>query len=135
MASSSSQAHASAKVNVVMCGTGEYTTGYVHNSGSKSDKKVGVVGLCMFELRRLGHVGEISCVGTNGTKFPGIREHLSKNISQVYNGLDVSMQTYPADDVDRDTTACTSEARWFDLITSPLMCAAFHATMLTLIAP
>eukprot|EP00049_Salpingoeca_infusionum_P002841 m.60480 g.60480 ORF g.60480 m.60480 type:complete len:81 (-) comp11819_c0_seq4:3997-4239(-) len=43
-------------VSAVLVGTGEYTTGYVHSAGSKSDKKIGVVGLCMFELRRLGYV-------------------------------------------------------------------------------
>lgn len=89
----------------MLCGTGEYTTGYVHTAGSKSDKKVGVVGLCMFELRRLGSVSEIGLVGTTGTKFAGIRQHLKKNISDVYAGLDVSMNTFPEDSVERDPEA------------------------------
>nr|XP_036582882.1 D-galacturonic acid reductase [Colletotrichum truncatum]KAF6791778.1 D-galacturonic acid reductase [Colletotrichum truncatum] len=38
-------------------------------------------------------------VGVNGTKFPAIREHLDKNITQVYNGLDTSFDSYPANDV------------------------------------
>lgn len=95
----------SSKINVLLCGTGEYTTGFVHGGASKSDKKTGVVGLCVFELRRLGSVGEISMVGTNGTKFPRIREHLKANISDVYAGLDTSFRSFPADDVARDPEA------------------------------
>lgn len=104
-------AHASAKeqnhgapLNVLMVGTGEYTTGFVGGGASGSDKKVGVVGLTMFDLRRRGKVGKLSMVGTSGTKFPAIREHLHKNISQFYNGLDTSFESYPADDV-RDAEA------------------------------
>ncbi|PLB52811.1 putative NAD binding Rossmann fold oxidoreductase [Aspergillus steynii IBT 23096] len=83
--------------SVLMVGTGEYTTGYVGGAASGSDKKVGVVGLTMFDLRRRGKVGKLSMVGVSGSKYPGIREHLNKNISQVYNGLDTSFDSYPAD--------------------------------------
>ncbi|KAF3914859.1 hypothetical protein ABW20_dc0105311 [Dactylellina cionopaga] len=93
-----------APVSVLMVGTGEYTTGFVGTGASTSDKKVGVVGLTMFDLRRRGKVGELSMVGVNGKKYPAIREHLEKNISQVYNGLDVSFKSFPADDaVDADS--------------------------------
>lgn len=54
-------------------GTGEYTTGFVGGGMSGSDKKIGVVGLTMFDLRRRGKVGTLSMVGTSGTKFPAIR--------------------------------------------------------------
>ncbi|KAF2837918.1 D-galacturonic acid reductase [Patellaria atrata CBS 101060] len=87
-----------APLNVLMVGTGEYTTGWVGTGGSQSDKKVGVVGLTLFDLRRRGKVGKLSMVGTNGTKYPAIREHLQKNISGAYNGLDVSFESFPADD-------------------------------------
>lgn len=40
---------------------------------SGSDKKVGVVGLTLFDLRRRGKVGKLSMVGTSGGKFPAIR--------------------------------------------------------------
>jgi D-galacturonate reductase len=100
-------------------GTGEYTTGYVGGTASTSDKKVGVVGLTLFDLRRRGKVGDLSMVGVSGRKFPGIRKyplptrekrkmnsnspkppgaHLQKNISEAYNNLDVSFASYPADD-------------------------------------
>ena len=53
-------------------GTGEYTTGFVGGGASGSDKKVGVVGLTLFDLRRRGKVAKLGMVGTNGTKFPAI---------------------------------------------------------------
>ena len=37
-------------------------------------------------------------VGVSGKKFPAIREHLKKNISEAYNRLDVSFQSFPSDD-------------------------------------
>ncbi|PSR78433.1 hypothetical protein BD289DRAFT_443950 [Coniella lustricola] len=84
-------------VNVLMVGTGEYTTGFVGGGASGSDKKVGVVGLSLFDLRRRGKVGKLSMVGVNGKKFPAIREHLTKNISQAYNNLDTSFDSFPDD--------------------------------------
>jgi D-galacturonate reductase len=53
----------------------------------------------MFDLRRRGKVGKLGMVGVNGTKFPAIREHLHKNIQQVYNNLDTSFDSFPANDV------------------------------------
>ncbi|KAL3479261.1 hypothetical protein BJX99DRAFT_222785 [Aspergillus californicus] len=84
--------------SVLMVGTGEYTTGYVGGAASGSDKKVGVVGLTLFDLRRRGKVGDLSMVGVSGRKFPGIREHLNKNITQVYNNLSTEFTSYPSDD-------------------------------------
>ena len=46
------------KPNVILFGTGEYTTGYVHSDGSKSDKGVGVVGLVRFDLRARQLIGD-----------------------------------------------------------------------------
>jgi len=83
---------------VLMVGTGEYTTGFVSGAASTSDKKVGVVGLTFFDLRRRGKVSKLSMAGVSGQKFPAIREHLTKNISEVYNHLDVSFDSFPADD-------------------------------------
>ncbi|KAL9620766.1 MAG: hypothetical protein Q9160_004779 [Pyrenula sp. 1 TL-2023] len=86
-----------APLPVLMIGTGEYTTGFVGSGASTSDKKVGVVGLTLFDLRRRGKVGALSMVGVSGSKFPAIRSHLQKNISEVYNNLDVSFTSYPSD--------------------------------------
>lgn len=85
----------SKKLNVLMCGTGEYTTGWTGSGASKSDKKIGVVGLTLFDLRRLGKVDHLSMVGTNGGKFPAIREHLQENIANVYKDMDISFDAFP----------------------------------------
>lgn len=86
-------------------GTGEYTTGYVGGGASQSDKKIGVVGLTMFDLRRRGKVGALSMAGVSGRKFAGIRAHLQQNVSRVYNGLDVSFTSFPADETAVDALA------------------------------
>jgi D-galacturonate reductase len=57
------------KLNALIVGTGEYSTGYVHGAASRSDKGAGVIGLSLFELRRQGRIQDISMAGTNGTKF------------------------------------------------------------------
>jgi len=62
----------------LIIGTGEYVTGYVHGEPSQSDKKIGVVGLVLFDLRRRGKIGSITIAGTQGHKFPGIRAHFEK---------------------------------------------------------
>ncbi|KAK4552457.1 hypothetical protein LTR86_010300 [Recurvomyces mirabilis] len=93
-----------APLNVCMVGTGEYTTGFVGGGMSGSDKKVGVVGLTLFDLRKRGKVGKLSMVGTSGNKFPAIRDHLHKNITQAYNGLDTSFDSFPGNE-ERDPEA------------------------------
>mmetsp|Transcript_30650 Transcript_30650/g.60793 ORF Transcript_30650/g.60793 Transcript_30650/m.60793 type:complete len:425 (+) Transcript_30650:59-1333(+) len=83
---------------VLMIGTGEYTTGYVHGLASDSDKSAGVVALSMFDFRSRGKVGRVGMCGVNGKKFPGIREHMKRQIGDVYQGLDTACETWPADD-------------------------------------
>ncbi|MGK3744955.1 MAG: D-galacturonate reductase [Bacillariaceae sp.] len=53
------------KVNVLMVGTGEYTTGYVGGKAADSDKGAGVVALTMFDLRRRNKVDRIGMCGVN----------------------------------------------------------------------
>ena len=55
----------SSKVNVLMVGTGEYTTGYVGGKAADSDKGAGVVALTMFDLRRRNKVDRIGMCGVN----------------------------------------------------------------------
>jgi D-galacturonate reductase len=90
---------------VLMVGTGEYTTGFVHGGASSSDKGAGVVALTLFDLRSQGLAGDLLMAGTNGTKFPAIRDHLSAVIGQRYAGLDTAFIGFPADDVPRDADA------------------------------
>jgi D-galacturonate reductase len=86
------------KLNVLMVGTGEYTTGYVGGTAADSDKGAGVVALTMFDLRRRSKVDRIGMVGVNGKKFPGIRKHMQANIGDVYADMDLTCDTFPADD-------------------------------------
>lgn len=89
----------------LMIGTGEYTTGYVHDSASVSDKSAGVVALTLFDLRRRGKIAELSMVGTRGTKFPGMRAHMKRAIAETYRDLDVTCRTFPEDTIDHDPEA------------------------------
>ena len=92
-----------AKTNVLMVGTGEYTTGYVGGTAADSDKGAGVVALTMFDLRRRAKVDRVGMCGVNGKKFPGIRNHMRQNIGNVYRDMDLTCDTFPADDaVDPD---------------------------------
>ncbi len=91
--------------SVLMVGTGEYTTGYVHNGASGSDKSAGVVALSLFDMRRRGKVGRLKMAGTNGTKFPGIRRHVHESIARVYKDLDVTFESFPDDTVHSDPQA------------------------------
>ena len=89
-------------VNALMIGTGEYTTGYVHEKASASDKSAGVIALSLFDLRRLGKVDRLAMVGTNGTKFPGIRQHFKQQIADVYSDMDIRFDSFPEDNVSSD---------------------------------
>ena len=53
-------------VNVLMIGTGEYTTGYVNGQASDSDKGAGVVALTMLDLKSKGVTGRLGLCGVNG---------------------------------------------------------------------
>jgi D-galacturonate reductase len=88
------------KLNVLMVGTGEYTTGYVGGKAADSDKGAGVVALTMFDLRRRGKVDRVGMCGVNGRKFPGIRTHMQKMIGTpaAYKDMDLTCDTWPSDD-------------------------------------
>ena len=86
--------------NVLMLGTGEYTTGFVGTGAADSDKGTGVVALVMLDLQRRGKVGRLGMCGTNGKKLPQIRAHMQRVLGDVYKGIDPSrVETWPADDV------------------------------------
>ncbi|YCM42349.1 Gfo/Idh/MocA family oxidoreductase [Verrucomicrobiaceae bacterium 227] len=84
-------------MKVLVLGTGEYVTGLVHGSESTSDKGAGIVALTLFDLRARGLIDDIILAGSNGTKFPAVRTHFDRLITQRY-GLDSSFQSFPADD-------------------------------------
>ncbi len=86
--------------NVLMLGTGEYTTGYTSEGASTSDKSTGVVALVMLDLKRRGKVGRLGMCGTDGRKLPKIREHMQAQLGDVYAGCDPScIETWPKDGV------------------------------------
>ena len=87
------------KIKVLMVGTGEYTTGFVPGSLAAADKRAGVVGTTLFDLRRRGMVGDLLMAGTNGQKFPEIRSHLQRAVADCYRDMDVSFQSFPDDSV------------------------------------
>lgn len=57
------------KLDVLMVGTGEYTTGYVGGTAADSDKGAGVVALTMFDLRRRNKVDRVGMCGVNVSFF------------------------------------------------------------------
>ncbi|RSH83414.1 uncharacterized protein EHS24_007098 [Apiotrichum porosum] len=71
---------------------------------------IGVVGITMFDLRRHGKVSDIVMAGTNGGKFPEVREHFKKNIGDVYKGLDLNFRGFPEGNV-RDAEAYKTALR------------------------
>jgi hypothetical protein len=90
--------------NVLIIGSGEYVSGIVSADGaaSSSDKSKGVVALVMFDLRSRKKIGNrIAIAGTCGLKFPHIRQHFAANIAGVYRDMDVTFESFPADDVAR----------------------------------
>ena len=91
--------------NVLMIGTGEYTTGYVHGEASRSDKGAGVAALSFFDLRQRGKVGQLKMAGVSGAKFPGVREHLQRTIASTFQNMDVDFESFPGDDVSADPRA------------------------------
>jgi D-galacturonate reductase len=96
------------RLNVLVVGTGEYVTGYVHSRQSESDKPIGVVMLSLIDLKRRGFINSIALCGTNGTKFPYIRQHLQNGLSKLYDNIsksDLEFESYPADDVSFDEYA------------------------------
>ncbi|ADE53459.1 oxidoreductase domain protein [Coraliomargarita akajimensis DSM 45221] len=92
-------------MNALIVGTGEYSTGYVHGQASQSDKGAGVIGVTLFHQRALGNVDRVLMAGTNGTKFPGVREHLDQILGQRYRNLRTEFESFPADDCERDPEA------------------------------
>ena len=86
-------------VNVLMIGSGEYTTGYVNGQASDSDKGAGVVALTMLDMKLQGKTDRLAICGVNGKKFPGIRAHMHSAIGR-YAGLDPlidTVETFPKD--------------------------------------
>jgi len=85
------------ETNILVIGTGEYVTGFVHGAAANSDKGAGVIALVLFDLRRRGKVNQISLCGQDGKRFVDIRNHFAEKIASRYKGIDVSVNTFPED--------------------------------------
>lgn len=92
-------------IQVAAIGAGEYTTGFTTNA-AKSDKKIGVVGLTLFDLRRRGEgVGKISIAGVSDNKWDKVVDHFKTNIEAVYKDMDTTFSPYPAPGTGKDPEA------------------------------
>ena len=86
--------------DVLMLGTGEYTTGFTGQGASDSDKSTGVVALVMLDLQRRGKVGKLGMCGTDGKKLPAIRAHMQRVLGDVYTDVDPTcISTWPKDGI------------------------------------
>ncbi|GBG62697.1 hypothetical protein CBR_g31714 [Chara braunii] len=93
-------------VDVLMIGAGEYTTGFVRGQhGAASDKPAGVIAVTLIDLRRRGLVNRLALCNSTGLEFKPIREQLRTKIADVYKNMDVSLATFPPDDVELDPLA------------------------------
>eukprot|EP00878_Enallax_costatus_P003292 GHUV01003495.1.p1 GENE.GHUV01003495.1~~GHUV01003495.1.p1 ORF type:complete len:426 (+),score=94.81 GHUV01003495.1:198-1475(+) len=93
-------------IDLLMVGAGEYICGYVQTGvGAASDKPAGVVALTCFDLRRLGKVKRLVLCDRCGTRMPSVRATMDQKIGKVYRGLDLTLECYPADDVQDDPDA------------------------------
>ena len=100
---------------VLILGSGEYVTGFVNGAESSSDKGAGVVGLTCFDLKRRGLISEVLIAGSQGQKFPAVREHFQKMLGERY-GLDTSFRSFPADCVSRDPDAWLGAVEEADVV-------------------
>ncbi len=74
----------SKKIDVLMVGTGEYTTGYVGGTAADSDKGAGVVALTMFDMRRRGKVDRVAMCGVNVSFMKRIIEYIILGFNLIF---------------------------------------------------
>jgi len=104
----------SRKPNVLLIGAGEYTTGFVHGQGTKSEKKCGVVALVHFDLRKRGLVGDrIGICDITGKNWTAIRTFFKRMIDDKYKGLSSKFEAFPDESVDLDYNAYKAAIKSF----------------------
>ncbi|MCJ8345198.1 Gfo/Idh/MocA family oxidoreductase [bacterium] len=86
-------------IDVLVVGTGEYVTGLSKSGVVGSDKKIGVIGLTLFDLKKRSLIDRVLLSGKNGARFPQIREHFTENIENVYDGIKTNFESFPSDDI------------------------------------
>ena len=90
------------KINVLIVGSGHYSTGTTVLSGKKTtDKDHGVLLPSVLELRSRGMIDHISMVARDGTKLKGLTEKI-RNMSDE-NGWNDEISFYPkCDSIDEE---------------------------------
>jgi D-galacturonate reductase len=98
------------KINVLMCGAGEYNVGLVlTGAGAAPDKSAGVVAIVLFDLRRRGLLGRILLADADGHRIPLAKQVMNEKIGQAYKDMDVTVETWPKDEtISLDLQACPS---------------------------
>jgi len=107
-------------VNLVIIGSGHYSTGHTVLSGNKTtDKDFGVLLPSAFHLRSLGKVGQIYVCGRDGNKFDSIRKKITP--WTIDPQIDISFNSFPSS----GTVDAKSYIQALDEIPKP--CAALIA--------
>jgi D-galacturonate reductase len=93
-------------IDALMIGAGEYTTGCVFTAaGAAPDKPAGVVAITLTDMRRRGKIGTLTLCDAVGTRMPAVRQTMAEKIGKAYKDMDLTMRTFPEDDVEFDANA------------------------------
>lgn len=93
-------------IDALMIGAGEYTTGCVFTAaGAAPDKPAGVVAITLTDMRRRGKIGTLTLCDAVGTRMPAVRQTMAEKIGKAYEDMDLTMRTFPEDDVEFDANA------------------------------
>lgn len=85
--------------NVLMVGAGEYNVGLVYTGhGAAPDKKAGVTGIVLFDLRRRGRVGRILLADIDGRRISAARAVMQEKIGDAYKDMDITVEAWPKDE-------------------------------------
>lgn len=91
-------------MNVLIIGTGEYSTGF--NKTTSSDKSKGVLLLTCLDLAYRGLVDKIHLVGTSGKNRAALMHHIVENVANEYNTLQPLIEErvflHPPEGIDYD---------------------------------
>ncbi len=83
-------------IDVLVIGTGEYVTGLSGSKTTASDKDLGVVALCLFDLRFRGLLDRIILCGRDPKRKADITNHVQNGIGSKFTDLDIRFDYYPA---------------------------------------
>lgn len=75
------------------------------SAGAAPDKPAGVVAVTFTDLRRRGRIGKMVLCDVRGTTMETVRATMREKIGKAYADMDLTMSTYPADDVAFDGEA------------------------------